>query len=157
MLSGDRLVCTFVEPQEVGVQFEKWLLHVTIVPWFRLDDSSEVIARGLEKALVSIWPFEATVAGETMMGSGKNRPAMLIGQPTPFAEIEGKVRAYLHKKRAWLVDETTKRHYDFRPHVTVQGDKSLNLGDSFRCATLYIVEQHGNYKEIVSEIHLGST
>jgi 2'-5' RNA ligase len=155
MLPGDRLVCAFVEPHTKGETFRKWLLHVTIVPWFRLPDASDAIAQGLEQALKSIGPFKATIDGETIFGPRKNRPAMLIDPPTPFIEIERKVRGFLHKKRAWLVDETTKKQYEFRPHVTVQGEKKLNSGDTFLCDKLYIVEQKGDYKEIVGEVKLG--
>jgi hypothetical protein len=90
-----------------------------------------------------------------MLGPRKNRPAMMIAQPTRLTGIEQKVRSYLHKKRAWLVDETTKRKYNFRPHVTTQGEHALQPGDKFYINRLYIVEQKGDYKEIMSEIHLG--
>lgn len=153
MTPGDRLVCAFVEPQSVGMTFQRWLLHVTIVPWFRLDDSPEVIAAGLTRALQTIPPFEAEVAEQAAFGPRK-RPVSLLVQPTLFTNVEAKVRGYLHKKRAWLVDETTKKYYDFRPHVTMQGGRQLQDGDTFRCDRLYIVEQKGDYKEIMSEIIL---
>lgn len=156
MLPGDRLICALVEPSKVGSTFSKWLLHVTIVPWFRLTDSSETVARGLTQTLKTVAPFKATVVGRSMFGPRKNRPAVLLEPSLPFETVENKVRSYLHKKHAWLVDETTRHPRQFRPHVTVQGDKSLNLGDMVRCDTLYIVEQKGDYKEIVSEVRLGS-
>jgi 2'-5' RNA ligase len=153
MLPGDRLICAFVERQEVGTQFRHWFLHVTIVPWFRLDDSSAVITSGLTEALQQITQFEAVADSEARFGPRKRRVS-LLRQPTPLSGIEGKVRTYLHKKRAWLVDATTKRHYGFRPHVTMQGEQELALGEAFWCDRLYIVEQKGDYKEIVSAIKL---
>jgi 2'-5' RNA ligase len=155
MLPGDRLVCGFVEPQQVGERFQSWLLHVTIVPWFRLSDDSLTLAAGLERALQNIEPFEASISEVQANFGARKREAGVIAQPTPFSDIEQKVRTYFHKKRAWLVDETTKRRYEFRPHVTLQPGASLKIGDSFRCDRLYIVEQKGDYKEIVSEVHLG--
>lgn len=130
-------------------------MHVTIVPWFRLGDGSEQVAAGLAEACAAIRPFEAKTGEEVMLGPKKNRPARLLELPTPFTEIEQKVRAYLHKKRAWLVDETTKRRHEFRPHVTVQEGSELDGGKTFRVDRLYIVEQKGDYKEITAEIHLG--
>lgn len=154
MIPGDRLVCAFVRPQTTGMQFKKWLLHVTIVPWFRLEDESADIAGGLEQALKTISPFEARVDGAAKFGP-RRREVSLVKQPTGLNEVEAKVRGYLHKKRAWLVDETTKRRYDFRPHVTMQGDEKLQDGDTFWVDRLYIVEQKGDYKEIVAEVNLG--
>lgn len=148
-------MCAFVEPQTVGTQFKTWLLHVTIVPWFRLDDGSAAIARGLEKALQTITPFEVIADGEALFGPKKNRPVRLLQASEPLAQTEAKVRTYLHKKRAFLLDETTRKHYSFRPHVTMQGDLLLPEGTVFHINQLYIVEQKGDYKEIVSEIRLG--
>ena len=155
MLPGDRLVCVFVETQKVGVHFKDWLLHVTIVPWFRLESSSETIAQGLQRAVTTIAPFEARAGDIVKFGPKKNRPARLLELPTPFTEIEQRVRSYLHKKRAWLVDETTKKPRQFRPHVTVQKAGELDEGQTFRVSSLYIVEQKGDYKEIVAEVPLG--
>lgn len=154
MLPGDRLVCTFLEEQAVGLRFEKWLLHVTVAPWFRLPDSSEAIAAGLREALTAISPFEVVGEGEAMFGPRKNRPVRLLKQSPPLNDIEAKVRAYLHKKRAWLVDETTKVRQEFRPHVTAQKAVSLKEGGTVVISKLYIVEQKGEYKEIVAEIVL---
>jgi 2'-5' RNA ligase len=155
MLPNDRLVCAFIEPQAIGARFKTWLLHVTIVPWFRTSASSESITSGLSRAVTSIHPFEAVADGEVNLGPRKNRPARLLRQPTPFTQIEAKVRAYLHKRRSFLVDETTKQKHEFRPHVTVQAGSSLDSDATFWCDRLYIVEQRGEYKEVVSEVVLG--
>jgi 2'-5' RNA ligase len=158
MLPGDRLVCAFVEPQEVGGQFTDWLLHVTIVPWFRLDEPSKQIATGLEKALTSIEYFEAEAAEIVKFGPKKNRPARLLQLPTPFTEVEQKIRNYFHKKRAWLVDETTKKPKEFRPHVTLQKTGELAQAQTFKVHKLYIIEQKGDYRQLdkscMSEISL---
>lgn len=155
MKPGDRLVAAFVSSQEVGTAFSAWPLHITIVPWFRLPDETRAITEGLAKALSHMVPFEAAGGETAMFGPRKNRPATLIVRPTPFVAIERKIRNYLLKKRAWLVDETTKRHFDFRPHVTVQNEQKLSAGEVFVCDRLYIVEQKGGNKEIVGEVMLG--
>jgi 2'-5' RNA ligase len=154
MLPGDRLVCCFTSDQAVGVQFKKWLLHVTIVPWFRLDDRTEQIATGLAEALTAVAPFETEVGETSMFGPRKNRPAHLL-EPARLPEVEQRVRSYLHKKRAWLVDETTRRKRTFKPHVTYQGDYHLEEGGMLEFRMVYIVEQKGEYKEITAEIPLG--
>jgi 2'-5' RNA ligase len=155
MLPGDRLVCAFVKPQKAGARFEEWLLHVTIVPWFRLEGAASLVAAGLEQALRPIVPFDVVARGAVRFGPKKDRPARLMEPTPPFVEIESRVRRYFHKKRAWLVDETTKRPRQFRPHVTFQKDSELSEGQTFHIDKLYIVEQKGDYKEIVAEISLG--
>ena len=152
MRPGDRLVCAFVEPQAVGVQFKEWLLHVTIVPWFRLEDNADNIVAGLQKALTPIKPFEAKIIGETLKGPRK-RPAHIL-EPAKFPEVEQRVRSYLHKKRAWLVDETTKKPRQFQPHVTFQGETHLPPGANVVCDCIYVIEQKGNYKRVAARIDL---
>jgi 2'-5' RNA ligase len=155
MLPGDRLVCAFVEPQVVGQQFRQWLLHVTVVPWFRVSETTEVVCRGLSRALITIKPFSVPVDGDEMFGPHKNRPVKLLQSSNGFDEIEPKIRNYFHKKRALLIDETTKRKTPFRAHVTLQSGTTLHDDTVITCDRLYIVEQKGEYKEIVGEISLG--
>jgi len=155
MLPGDRLICAFVSERKVGATFRLWPLHVTIVPWFRLNAANETIVYGLERALKPIMPFESVGDDKAWFGPHRNRLARLLVASSPFVDVEERVRKYLHKKHAWLADETTKGHRVFRPHVTTQGSWGLRRGETFVCDRLYIVEQKGDYKEIISEICLG--
>jgi len=43
MLPGDRLICAFVSERKVGATFRLWPLHVTIVPWFRLNAATRLV------------------------------------------------------------------------------------------------------------------
>ena len=156
MQPRDRLICAFVQPLAEGDTFPYWPLHVTVVPWFRLGDASDHIVHGLTEVLKPITPFTATADIVVQLGPKRNRPAVLLRKPTPFQVIEQRVRTYFHKKRAWLVDETTKLHRAYRPHVTFQGEHKLRPGDSFRCDRLYVVEQFGDKKAVVGEIQLTS-
>jgi 2'-5' RNA ligase len=154
MQPGDRLICAFVAPQIVGSRFKRWPLHVTIVPWFRLKADSAQIATGLQLALSPLKSFKVRIGEEARFGPKRNRPAHLL-EPGAFPELERRARSYLHKKRAWLVDETTKVRRAYRPHVTFQDDEHLNEGDTVFCDRLYIIEQKGDYKSVESEIYLG--
>jgi len=156
MQPGDRLICAFVERTDVRGTFRTWPLHVTILPWLRLESSSDTIASGLVKALQPVNPFEVVMDGQAVFGPRRNRPAALVRLPTPFADIERRARNYFHKKRAWLVDETTKVRREFLPHVTAQGDKQMQPGNTFMCDRVYIVEQKGDFKQVAGEIILGT-
>jgi 2'-5' RNA ligase len=112
------------------------------------------LAKGLEKALATIGTFEVSADGEALFGPRKTRPVRLLQVSDPLVQTEAKVRRYLHQKRAWLVDETTKKRYAFRPHVTTQEVERLPEGRRVHIDRLYIVEQKGSYKKIVSVINL---
>lgn len=152
MKPGDRLVCAFVELP--AKQFKGWPLHVTIVPWFRTGISSEQLKAELESCLGNIEPFGVAAAETKPFGHRKQ--ANLIAPPTPFMEIERRVRIVLKRHDAWLVDETTREKRPYSPHVTVQPAARLNSGDIFACDKLYIIEQLGDSKRITSTIELGT-
>jgi 2'-5' RNA ligase len=154
MQPGDRLICAFLEPPVSGAQFKTWPLHVTIVPWFRLSDSSTQIASGLQVALREVKVAVISTGDEAQFGPRGNRQVRLLWPVEQLELIEAKVRNYLHKKRAFMLDETTKKPYNFRPHITAQNGFLLPESVPIRIAQLYIVEQKGDYKEIVSEMNL---
>lgn len=156
MRPGDRLVCAFVEPQPVGTRFTDWLLHVTIVPWFRLGTGSAALAADLQRALAGVGPFDVRIAGTEPFGHKGRRTASVPADPAPFAESEKRVRALLKAQNAWLIDETTKQRWPYRPHVTFQKSGHLNPGDGFHCDRLYLIEQNGDHKEVAAMIPFSS-
>jgi 2'-5' RNA ligase len=154
MRPGDRLVCVFVARYQIGAQFAAWPLHITIVPWFRLSTVSNQIAADLHEVLHSLASFQVIMAGEAVFGKGKL--VNLVQLPTPLQIVEQTARRYLHHQRAWLVDESTKARFSYRPHVTAQGIERMHEGEVFDCSKLSIVRQKCRHKQIVAEVTLGS-
>ena len=156
MIPGDRLLCVLVENKAVGFEFKDWLLHVTIVPWFRLDSESADITKDLKVKLNSIKPFAVTMGRENVQfGHQKDKIATLVQLPTTLTDIEQTVRSYLRSRESWIVDETTKHPRAFKPHITNQKNSSMHEGDIFTCDRLLMIEQKGGLKEIVGEVNLG--
>lgn len=153
MRPGDRLVCAFVEPQAIGAQFKDWPLHITIVPWFRVDLPSAMLGDELAASYVGSKAFEVSVLAEAQFGYKKRKTVNLVTAPDLF-KLEGQTRRLLHAHKAWVVDEADNTRRGFRPHVTHLGDGRLKLreGDKFLCGKLYIVEQKGDIKEIAAVI-----
>lgn len=155
MVPGDRLVCAFVEPPREE-SFAAWPLHVTIIPWFRMDQPSDILSAEWQELLATTGALTVRIGAEAGFGHKGRKLVNLIDEPNGFAPIERLLRDSLHAKAAWLVDETTQIHRAFRPHVTAQGGMRLHQGDSFTCDKLYIVEQKGTYKVITHKIVLGN-
>jgi 2'-5' RNA ligase len=151
MQPGDRLVCAFVKPLEKGAEFKDWPLHVTIVPWFRTEASSDELTEEFGQTLAGISAFDVEIDGETRFG--RNKLVNLVAQPTPFMDVEMQVRGILKSHDAWIADETTKRTRSYRPHVTEQKTERLHKGDTFVCAGLYLVEQLGGTKQATELIN----
>lgn len=154
MNPGDRLVVVFIEPATVGDTFKQWTLHVTIVPWFRTEATTEELAHEWATKLTGTAPFEVSLGGEEGFGFKGKKLVNLIEGPSPLFGIHDIVRRSLKGRHAWMVDETTKKRRPFRPHVTHQGTLRLQEGDTFRCDKLHIIEQKGAYKEITGEVRL---
>jgi len=153
MLPGDRLVVAFVEQQPTGAIFTDWPLHIIIVPWFRLDISSTQLAEQLQKNYIGSNSFRVTVLDEVQLGYEKTKAVNLVAS-LELMKLEGQTRRLLHSHKAWVVDEADKTRRGFRPHVTVLSTGRLHEGDSFNCDRLYIVSQHGDFKQIDSVVIL---
>jgi len=123
------------------------------VPWFRVDLPAVELASGLKEALVGSHPFDVKVGEEAWFGYRRHKQVSLV-EAEPLMRLEGQTRRFLHVHKAWVVDEADKTRRKFRPHVTVQQDDRLQRGDVFRCDRLYVVEQHGEYKEVERIINL---
>jgi 2'-5' RNA ligase len=151
---GDRLICIFIEPVQPGLRFVEWPLHITLIPWFRAKLSSDELAEAIRQKLQAVNSFTLTVSEDAHFGYRGQKIVSLIQLPSPLEAIALKLRQILKTQKAWLVDESTKAVFSFRPHITVQGNKRLSKGDSFMCHMVAIVEQKGDYKEVVAEVEL---
>ena len=155
MRPGDRLVCALLQPLGTGTIFKEWPLHVTIVPWFRLDIPTDQLSTDLRKVWRGVRPFNVEMGAENVrFGHQKGKLVTLVKLSSPLVEVEKRLRSYLHQQNAWLVDESTRARRDFRPHVTVQGAGRLPEGEVFRGDRLYIVEQLGHEKAITGHVTL---
>ena len=153
MLPGDRLICVFVKKQPAGYIFKDWPMHITIVPWFRLDILSAELAGQLQKQYSGINAFRISVLDEAQFGYKKRKVVNLVAAPE-LMKLEFQTRCLLHDYKAWVVDEADNTILNFRPHVTVQSTGRVNKDDNFSCGSLYIVSQHGDYKQIDNVIGL---
>jgi 2'-5' RNA ligase len=147
MLPGDRLICAFVKKQSIGAKFKEWPLHITIVPWFRLDISSPQLAEQLQRHYIGSSAFQVIVLDEAQFGYKKHKVVNLVAAPE-LMKLEGQTRRLLHAHTAWVVDEADKTRNGFRPHVTALSAGTVYKGEGFYCDRLYIVSQDGDFKQI---------
>jgi len=153
MLPGDRLIAAFIKDQSTGAVFTDWPLHITVVPWFRLDISSPQLAAQLQEHYIGSDNFEVAVLDEVQLGYKKTKVVNLVAA-LELMKLEGQTRQLLHAHKAWVVDEADKTRRGFRPHVTAQSADRVHEGDSFTCGRLYIVSQRGDFKQIDSVVML---
>lgn len=154
MVPGDRLVCAFVEPLTPGAVFAEWPLHVTVVPWFRVDIPTDRLVSLLSSTLSSVHAFDASADGTAHFGRGGKKLVHLIAAPSPFWDVEHRIRELLHRQQAWIVDETTRKRRTYQPHITNQQGTQAHDGQAVQVNNLYIIEQQGSHKVVAGKVAL---
>ena len=148
MQTGDLFVGVFVQPLHVGSCFSEWPLHITVVSWAR--GNLGLLEKSLMLALKDTGPFEVEVGAEAFYADGK----VLVNEvdSPPLKKLFLVVKDTENKLGFEFV---STHHPSYRPHVTAQVSHRAREGDRFVVNRLYIVEQKGDYRQIVKEIPFG--
>lgn len=117
---NEHLVVIMLEPVEFNVEFEVWPQHITIVPWFPVDDEDR-----LDKLLSEIAsrhkPFDVTVEGQEIWGRqdkfqvltiADNEQLRLLHQDV-FHGLE--VSGFPIHQKDFLGDK-------YRPHISIRNE-----------------------------------
>lgn len=153
MKLGDRLLCIFIQSQSVNDTFKEWPVHLTLLPWFRINKSSDELAILLNETFVGCTAFQITIKNEAQFGYKQAKIVNLAEAPELY-RLEGQARRLLHKYKAWVVDEADKTRKHFRPHITVLKTGRMHEKDTFSCDRIFIVSQQVDFKRIDAEIKL---
>ena len=148
MATGDYILCGFVTPVKVGDQFSDWPLHVTVVPWFQFKVPLGNLLDALH-ALVLPHVFTAMVGDNTTFGNF----SVSILEATPWLPLHDQLLNFTQR----LGTHTAPHNYigpNYTPHVTHQKTDQLIPSDSFLCDAVYLIKQHGEYKEVVAKVEL---
>lgn len=146
MIPGDRLVCLFIGDKPKN-KFTHWPLHLTLVPWFRLNLQSPELVNLLHRKLINLKPMTLTYMGRSLLGNKRN--VTMIEATPKLNQLEKIIRQTLKEAEAWLVDESTRKKRNFLPHVTDQKNISFPTNEPIICQRVFLVEQFGRYKQVV--------
>ncbi|WP_262849848.1 2'-5' RNA ligase family protein [Mumia quercus] len=127
---------TFVEPAAAEFGRDAWPLHVTWVPPF--DAAEDDVVRALGAVLDGRRPVETSALAEQWFGRRRDvRVAELAHGPG----VEALHRALLATLAESGVDVRAMRHVGdaFRPHVSEQGGRFVEVGTSVRLADVSLV------------------
>ncbi len=145
----DFVIVATVEPQDVGLRFSEWPLHITLVPWFSAP-GIETVKQICESAVTGIKQFSVTVGQREYFGQRK-LPVKLI-EPNPrIVELHMKLLQSINHQ-GWDVPGRYTGN-QFRPHVTRHHGKDAE--GSVLITDMYIVERLSQgYREIKAKIGL---
>lgn len=147
MKPGSNTLVHLPEQQPIGYQFknrhEDWPLHITLVPWFYIDEPQE---EGLFKDLQGI--CEATETIDVLVGN----PELFGPGSKPVNVIPDEVALHgLHKQLLHRVDESdaelqvprTQVGRLYRPHITLHPTNSAERGSVLTVGSLARISING--------------
>lgn len=99
---GSLIIVHLVERRPEGTTFRRkrteWPLHVTLVPWFTVEDGqrgallADLMLKGAEKQ-----PFRVHVGGEELFGPHKDVPVNLIVEQQPVRALHDELMAVVRE------------------------------------------------------------
>lgn len=156
---GSSILVSFIEKQSEGMRFQRrrnsWPLHITLVPWFRVDNE-----QGLEAALSKVanatLPFTLRIGQELLFGANADVPVNIIADQAKVVELH---KALWSAVTAEGADVVSRRWIgeSFRAHITQHDSKGGNLtpGEAVAVDSLNIVHlQEGDVCQIGKQFRL---
>lgn len=141
------------ELNQPGDTFEKWPLHVTILPWFNLqvDEACKIAKETTEELRACRVVLGARVLGPiALYGAAEDIPVRPILNSTTLGVIHGAFLSPLHKK---LHDKTFVGG-GYNPHMTIRENEDPGEGYSFMLDEVSLVSHEGDHKLVVNTFDL---
>jgi len=96
------IIVHLVEKRLEGSTFPRkradWPLHVTLVPWFKVnDDKRESLLEALQTCAASKPPFGVHVGDEERFGAANDVPVNLLVEQAPVAQLHDELMAVVHQ------------------------------------------------------------
>ena len=161
MSKNEHLIVIPLEPLKTGEQFIEWPLHITIVPWFGVEESR---AQELDDLLLEIasrhLPIEAKVGRVAMFGAHHDISVNLI-QPNPALDVLHQDVFDSLEKCGFAIHQKEWLDENYKPHIAWQGGKHCAEGQEMQIAKFALIKQTRQkvtgtmVKELAKEYQLG--
>jgi len=133
----------FFTPQPNGFRFHKaaWPPHVTILPRLTLGTSLETFTAKLKESVQHIQPFKITITGPEFFGQDQTIPVLIV-DPSPdiLKTHTGLLKMCVGLRCTY--DEPAYNGAGYRPHVSVQKNNTIEVGQTFPLDTITLVDMY---------------
>lgn len=155
--TGDLLVVNFIGPMQVGAQFERtrheWPLHITMAPWFYLEDT-ETLSAALNGVADSADAFEVEVGGEELFGLERDVAVNVVIPQSAEMLLHRAIVSAIRDAGGVFRDERWIGQ-SHRPHITHHDDNRRYEGDVELFDNFHLVRLlPGNLCEVAEEFVL---
>ncbi len=143
MQAGACILVAMIDPAHAPRQFQRtrlgWPLHVTLVPWFTVQNVTDLQHR-LHSIIAQETSFIAETGEDTFFGAQHDTPVSLIANRQPFVLLHNVLLELLDDIGAHFVASQLWLRREYRPHVTHHGSDRLHPGYMFPVETVTLVQ-----------------
>lgn len=123
--------------QTKGATFVGWPAHITLVPWFHIDEP--VIAEtALYQSIKTIAPFKVSIVGEGMFGHNANLPVYLLEKSPELMGLYLALTQSLKEAGATFKNESYTGE-QFVPHITKKLRWPMHVGQEIEVTAVHFI------------------
>ena len=153
------MVCHMIEEAPEGYQFSTWPLHLTVIPWVRLE--KEALAKtilAIEETAKRVGSFAIKSNGNAWYGPNIDISVTEVTDVTgKLTELHNELVHEIQVKRGDIVNLTYIGD-NYSPHISVTKDgKSIENDQILKCSSITLVrkiQRKAENKQVIKVISL---
>ena len=130
------ITCAFVDDYAVGDELLDWPLHITLVPWFFVDNMRQ-FQDDLVQHVADIHRIPVTVGEQRTWGPNV---VNVIQRSAPLHELHARLLHLITSSGELLINQQYTG-LNYTPHITHQKSLSAQPGDNVTIGTVYIIKK----------------
>jgi 2'-5' RNA ligase len=140
------IIVSFLEDVSSGMKFQKseWPLHLTIIPPFFFNKEEKQLINLLNSSFTNKKPITLIGESKEMFGPEREVEVTVLKNTEAIQELHNDIQERL---RNWIIFKS-KQYPDYRPHVSGQGEKEINVGKKIIINNVSLVKSYDNYWKI---------
>lgn len=130
-------------PEVYEYSMEDWPPHITLADVFSVDGDSSNLIENLREKLSTVKPVQTKIICEDWFGDHKSIHVRLLDKTTDFQRLHDEIVDVL-KNLGCKFNNPEFTEDGFKPHLTVQKDGKLEIGDNLTIDTITLIDMFPN-------------
>ncbi len=148
------MACFMLEDKPTHYRFSEWPLHLTLAPWFNIDnvDLPKFIDL-LDNLFDQSGPLMIRLKDKQWFGHNREVPVMIVDDNERLIKLHESLLSGINQIGRIIATDHTGNNY--RPHITLKDNHKLTSGRKFDLNKIYIVSGQNNcLRQIVQVINM---
>ncbi len=132
------IVAVLLENKSINEEFGRWPLHITIVPWFEIKNSTKAI-NAIKRVSKYHKPFSVIVGEKAMFGPKHTVEVNRLAEDQPLKTLHEALTHELNVAGANFMH----KHYmgnGYNPHITKRSFANVQPGHTLNIKNVYLIE-----------------